>query len=77
MKLIKFIKCLMVGHKFEEPSIVNTICSDNWLKKCSRCGLYIMHGELSSVPLTEKQAFKLKKEFEEEFPYAKVGASNE
>ena len=36
-----------------------------------------MHGELGSVPLTEKQAFKLKKEFEEEFPYSKVGVSND
>ena len=71
MKLIKFLKCCVVGHKFDTPSIINTICSENWLKKCSCCGCYAIHGEIGSVILTERQAFKVKKEFEEDFPYSK------
>lgn len=71
MNVIKLLKCFVVGHKVEAPSIVNTMCSNNWLKKCSCCGFYIMHGDVGSVLLTEKQAFKLKKEFEEEFPYSR------
>ena len=68
--LIKVIMCAVFGHKFEEPSIVNTLCSDNWLKRCSRCGLYIMHGSLGSVHLTKRLAYKVKREFEAEFPYS-------
>lgn len=71
MNLIKLLKCLIAGHKFETPSIVNTLNPDNWLRKCSCCGFYIMHGEIGSVLLTEKQAFKVKNDFEERFPYSK------
>lgn len=70
MKIPKAVVCGMVGHKFETPSIVNTMCSNNWIKQCSRCGIYIMHGDIGSVPLTKKQAFKIKREFEEAFPYS-------
>lgn len=75
---IKTIICAVVGHKLEEPSIVNTLCSNNWLKRCSRCGFYIMHGDIGSVHLTERQAYKVKREFEEEFPYSvKVGGAED
>ena len=72
MKIHKAIICALKGHKCDKPSIVNTICSDNWLKECSRCGLYIMHGEFGSVPMTKRSAYKVKREFEEAFPYSKL-----
>ena len=68
MKIFKYIKCLLVGHDISESkSIVKTICSDNWLKKCNCCGRYIMHGEIGSICISEKQALKVKKEFDELF----------
>ncbi|MBO5921930.1 MAG: hypothetical protein J6Q48_06035 [Bacteroidaceae bacterium] len=73
MKIHKVIACVFIGHKFDKPSIVNTICRNNWLKECSRCGLYVMHGEFGSVPMTKRGAYKVKREFEEKFPYSKLG----
>lgn len=66
---MKFLKCIFKGHQLEK-SIVNTINSNNWLKRCSRCGLYLMHGDIGKVILTKRQAMKIKKEFEKEFPYS-------
>ena len=66
---IKKLKCIFVGHTLEK-SIVNTMCSNNWIKRCSRCGMYLMHGDIGTIILTKQQALKLKAEFEEMFPYA-------
>ena len=76
MNPIKVLKCVMVGHTLNEPSIINFIDSGNYLKKCSCCGLYVAKDTFGlKVTLTEKEALKLKREFEEEFPYSKkVGA---
>lgn len=72
MNPIKFIKCLVVGHTLKEPSIINFIDSGNYLKKCSCCGLYIGRSTYGMKKLfTEKEALKLKREFEEKFPYSK------
>ena len=71
MNPIKFVKCIFAKHQLDTPSIVNTICRNNWLKKCSCCGMYIMHGESGAVLLTEKQALKVKRDFEKAFPYMK------
>lgn len=69
MNLIKAIVCSFVGHDTKSSeSIVNTYCSNNWLKPCKRCGAYVMHGGIYdvSITLSKKKAFKIKKEFEEE-----------
>lgn len=66
---MKLLICIFKKHKLE-PSIVNTICKNNWLKRCSRCGLYLMHGDIGTAILTKRQAMKIKAEFEKEFPYA-------
>lgn len=78
MNPIKFFKCVVVGHTLKEPSIVNFIDSGNYLKKCSCCGLYVAKSTYGQKALiTEKQALKLKQEFEKKFPYSKVGGMNE
>ena len=66
---MKNLKCLFIGHKLEK-SIVNTMNSNNWLKRCSRCGLYLMHGDIGTVILTKSQAMKVKEDFENQFPYS-------
>lgn len=72
MNPIKFLKCLLMGHTLDEPSIIKFKDSGNYLKKCSCCGLYEARSIFGTrVILTEKQALELKQEFEEEFPYAK------
>lgn len=38
----------------------------NWIKRCNRCGAYIMHSDIGSITLSEREAIKTKKEFEEE-----------
>lgn len=67
-----FLICIFKGHLLGN-SIVNTINTNNWLKRCSRCGLYVMHGGFhdNSILLTKRQALKVKREFEEHFPYTK------
>lgn len=67
---MKRIICWIEGHKLEDKSIVRTISSNNWLKKCSRCGQYVMHGDIGSVCISEKSALKIKANFEKEFPYS-------
>lgn len=72
MNLFKYIKCLLFKHDISDSkSIVETICSDNWLKKCNCCGRYIMHGEVGSICISERRALKIKREFEKLFiaPY--------
>ena len=74
MNPVKFLKCVVVNHRLDTPSIVNTIDHNtNWLKKCSCCGMYVMNGDIGHVLLTKKQAFKVKEEFEKEFPYSVKG----
>ena len=71
--IFKTIVCLFKGHIIDpNESIVGDTMIDkrNWLCKCHRCGLYIMHdGAISngSVILTESQALRVKTEFENEF----------
>lgn len=53
----------------EEKSIIPFICSDNWLKRCKVCGMYVAHGEVGSVLVSAKTAKKWKAEAFEKFPY--------
>lgn len=70
--IFKTIVCLFKGHIIDpNESIVGDTMIDkrNWLCKCHRCGLYVMHdGAISngSVILTESQALIVKTEFENE-----------
>ena len=67
MNIVKAIACVMVGHNTKESeSIVNAFSSNNWIKRCNRCGAYIMHGDIGSITLSKREALKTKKEFEEE-----------
>ena len=66
MNVFKYIKCLLFKHDISgSESIVETFNGNNWLKKCNCCGRYIMHGNLGSVCISEKEALKIKKEFDE------------
>lgn len=70
--ILKWIICLFVGHKTDgSESIITTINPENWLKKCSRCGRYIMHSEVGQISVSEKEAFRIKADFEKAFPYIK------
>lgn len=77
MRLFKVIKCAMKGHILDTPSIINFIDKDNYLKKCSRCGLYEGRSAFGMVAIfTEKEALQLKQESEMLFPHMKKGESN-
>ena len=69
MRVFKVIKCGFKGHKLEEPSIIPFLDKRNYLKKCSRCGLYEAHDCLTGVHMTigKRAAYRLKEEFESEF----------
>lgn len=64
MKVLGFIKCLILGHTPEGESITTNKNPNHWLKKCSRCGMYIMHAEIGQAVISEKEALKIKKEWE-------------
>ena len=70
--ILKAIECLFKGHVVDpSESIVGNIMIDkrNWLCKCHRCGLYLMHDGATTgmtVTMSEAEALQTKKEFEEE-----------
>lgn len=68
MNLLKAIICQFKGHDINpDESIIDMRDKRNWLCQCHRCGLYEMHdGAINdiSVTLTEKDAYKVKKDFE-------------
>lgn len=67
MNIVKAIACLIVGHNTQESkSIVNAFSSNNWIKRCNRCGAYIMHSDIGSITLSKREALETKKKFEEE-----------
>jgi hypothetical protein len=70
MNVFKYIKCFFFGHDISgNKSIVKTFCRNNWIKKCNCCGRYIMNGDIGSICISEKEAFKFKREFDELFKY--------
>lgn len=71
------IKCWIFGHVCTTPSIVNTLNPNNWLRKCDRCGRYVMHGDIGQVTISEKDAFDVKRKFEIAFPYSVKEKTNE
>lgn len=77
MNIFKYIKCLLVGHDISgNKSIVDTFCSNHWIKKCNCCGRYLMHGDIGSVCISEKRALEIKEEFDKEFDCYKTMLSN-
>ena len=72
MKSKGFVICLLSGHCIIDTSesIVSGIMHDkrNYLCKCQRCGLYVMHdGAISGLTnrfLSERKALSIKREFE-------------
>ena len=72
MNIFKYIKCLLVGHDISgNKSIIDTFCSNHWIKKCNCCGRYLMHGDIGCICISEKRAFEIKNEFDEDFKYYK------
>ena len=66
MNVFKYIKCLLVGHDISgNTSIIETFCSNHWIKKCNCCGRYLMHGDIGSICISEKRALEIKNEFKE------------
>lgn len=68
--ILKAIVCLFKGHEIDpDESIVGDIMMDkrNWLCKCHRCGLYLMHdGAISggTLVMPERMAMRTKMDFE-------------
>ena len=66
MNVFKHIKCLLIGHDTSDSqSIIETLCSNHWIKKCNCCGRYLMHGDIGSICISEKRAFEIKNEYDE------------
>ena len=75
MNIFKAIVCKMKGHVVDPEKdnimVFQTIKCDsrNWICKCKRCGVYIMHdGALSgmSVTISKKEAFKIKEDYKQD-----------
>ena len=67
--IIKYPMCLIKGHKLDTPSIIDFMDKGNYLKRCSRCGLYRARSVLDriEVTVTESEALDLKREFDDIF----------
>ena len=64
IKNLKYLFCILKGHKLVEPSIINFMDGRNYLCKCERCGLYEAKGELGRITVWERWAMNTKKEFD-------------
>lgn len=64
-KLKNSIICRIKGHTLEKKSITKTINENNWCRRCTRCGKYVLHCDIGSVVINEKDALDFKREFEE------------
>lgn len=70
MNILNRIKCSIVGHDVtgSESLVKNTMLdSDNWLRRCRRCGMYVMHSGHFAVCISEREALEIKQEFDELF----------
>mgnify|MGYP003299518061 CR=1 FL=1 len=65
MELISRIVCRIKGHTLENKSITKTIGENNWCKRCTRCGKYVLHCDIGGVVISEKDALDFKREWEE------------
>ena len=66
MRIFNIIRCFVNGHDVStSKSIIETINSNNWIKQCNRCGRYIMHSDIGGVCISEKEAMKFKREYEQ------------
>ena len=80
--LIKAFKCAFAGHVIDlSENIVADIIHDkrNYICKCHRCGLYLMHDGANSgltVPMTEKTARRVKQRIEHEIALLKKEVKN-
>ena len=82
MKAKGFVKCFFSRHCIIDTSesIVSGIMHDerNFLCQCQRCGLYVMHdGAISGLTIrfmSEKEAFRIKRDFENTFKHLRKGA---
>ena len=69
MNLFGLVACCLKGHDvYEDESIMADVMIDkrNWICKCHRCGLYVMHdGAISgmSIVIGERKAYKIKEDF--------------
>jgi len=68
MNPVKFLLCCIRGHEVGE-TIVNTLNRNNWIRRCERCGVYLMHGDPGTILLSQRAAYKTRDEFYEAFPY--------
>lgn len=66
MNILKRLVCLFKGHVLTTPSITMAIGENNWLKKCDRCGYYVLHADAGGVTVSEKYALDFKRRFEAE-----------
>ena len=66
--VIKYPVCLFAGHILDTPSIIEFIDSGNYLKKCSRCGLYHARSTYGfAITISKRVAVRWKRAFDEEF----------
>ena len=53
--------CWTRGHRPEGESIIDTRLPEvNYIKRCGRCGRYILHTHIGEMTLTEKAALQAK-----------------
>lgn len=67
--ILKAIICKFKGHEVDpDENIVDSFNSDNWVCKCHRCGLYVIHDGMlgASITVTKREAFEFKESFESE-----------
>lgn len=70
--VIKYPVCLLAGHILDTPSIIDFMDSGNYLKRCSRCGLYHARSTYGfQVTVSERVAMQWKREHDEEFGWLK------
>lgn len=62
--------CIAKGHRPEGESIIQTRLPEiNYIKRCGRCGRYVLHSHIGEMTLTKKIALEAKARYEQAMDY--------
>lgn len=66
--------CWFRGHRPEGESIIETQSPEtNFIKRCNRCGRYILRTRMGEMTLSKKAALRAKSKYEKALEFPTIG----
>jgi hypothetical protein len=74
IKALALPVCWARGHRPEGESIIETQSPEtNFIKRCSRCGRYILRTRMGEMTLSKKAALRAKSKYEKALEFPTIG----